>query len=324
MARRARRIEGYSAAGRERRVSLFIFGLGYSAMHYVTTRAAGKYVAGTVRTRDKAQQIDASHTNVEALVFDTPAIDATIEQRLASATRLLISIPPSDSADLVLAHFAEAVASAPRLERIVYLSTIGVYGDAHGAWIDEDESTEPNSARNRARALAEQQWLTFGEGARKKVTILRLAGIYGPGRNALVNLREGKARRIIKPAHVFNRIHVEDIARAIEAVFGRDAPSGVFNVTDDEPAPPQDVIAYAAGLLGIEPPPEIPFESADLTPMTRSFYSSSKRVSNEKMKEKLGVTLAYPTYRDGLRQLAEGFANKALREMVVGAGPRIS
>jgi nucleoside-diphosphate-sugar epimerase len=218
-----------------------------------------------------------------------------------------MSIPPEQSGDPVLAHFAETIGSAPHLDRIVYLSTIGVYGDANGALIDEDAPAEPKSARNGARVLAEQQWIALADRIGKKITILRLAGIYGPGRNAFVNLREGKARRVVKPGQVFNRIHVEDIARTIEAAFAPDAPSGIFNVTDDEPAPPQDVIAHAAELLGIGPPPEIPFESADLTPMARSFYSSNKRVSNQRLKEQLGVTLAYPTYREGLRALVVEF-----------------
>jgi nucleoside-diphosphate-sugar epimerase len=285
-------------------VSLFVFGLGYSAMYYVATRPAEERVTGTVRTNEKARSIEEAHPNIEALVFDPPATDPAIRDRVASATRLLISIPPGDRGDLVLAHFAETIASVARLDRIVYLSTIGVYGDHQGAWIDEDAPLEPNSTRNGARAIAEQQWLALGERTGKKITILRLAGIYGPGRNALVNLREGKARRIVKPGQVFNRIHVEDITRAIEAAFAANAPSGIFNVTDDEPAPPQDVIAYAAELLGMEPPPEVQFESADLTPMARSFYSSNKRVSNRRLKQQLGVTLAYPTYRDGLRALA--------------------
>jgi nucleoside-diphosphate-sugar epimerase len=292
-------------------VTLFIFGAGYSAMHYVRSRPASEPISATVRTADKAQKINASHSNVEALVFDAPVIDARIEERLASATRLLVSIPPNEAADPVLAHFREAMTRAPRLERMVYLSTIGVYGDADGAWIDEDAATEPNSARNRARVMAEQGWLALGERAGKKITILRLAGIYGPDRNTLVNLREGKARRLVKPGQVFNRIHVADIARAIEKAFAVDAPSGIFNVTDNEPAPPQDVIAYAAELLGIDPPPEIPFESADLTPMARSFYSSNKRVANRRMKERLGVRLAYPTYREGLRSLAAEFVAAA-------------
>jgi nucleoside-diphosphate-sugar epimerase len=284
-------------------VNLFVFGLGYSAMHYVSTRAASERVAGTVRTAEKAQSVREAHS-IEALVFGAPPIDPPVRERVASATHLLMSIPPEESGDPVLAHFAEAIGSAPHLDRIVYLSTIGVYGDANGAFIDEDAPAEPKSARNGARVVAEQQWIALADRTGKKITILRLAGIYGPGRNALVNLREGKARRIVKPGQVFNRIHVEDIARTIEAAFAPDAPSGIFNVTDDGPAPPQDVIAYAAELLGIRPPPEIPFENADLTPMARSFYSSNKRVSNRRLKEQLGVRLAYPTYREGLCALA--------------------
>ncbi|MBV8850568.1 MAG: SDR family oxidoreductase [Methylobacteriaceae bacterium] len=301
-------------------MSLFILGLGYSAMHYLTTRTASERIVGTVRSLNKAQRIQASHANIEALVFDAAAMDVAIESRVASATRLLISIPPSESGDPVHVHFAETIARAPGLEQIVYLSTIGVYGDANGAWIDEAAPLEPNSVRNRARVTAEQQWIALAQRAGKRLTILRLAGIYGPGQNALVNLREGKARRIVKPQQVFNRIHVEDIARAIEAAFATDAPGGIFNVTDDEPAPPQDVIAYGAELLGMTPPPETPFDGADLTPMARSFYSSNKRVSNRRMKEELGVRLTYPTYREGLRALAAQLS----RDEIVGAGPRIS
>src|SRR6478609_5190091 len=190
-------------------------------MYYVATRPAEERVTGTVRTKEKARSIEEAHPNIEALVFDPPATDPAIRDRVASATRLLISIPPGDRGDLVLAHFAETIASVARLDRIVYLSTIGVYGDHQGAWIDEDAPLEPNSTRNGARAIAAQQWLALGERTGKKITILRLAGIYGPGRNALVNLREGKARRIVKPGQVFNRIHVEDITRAIEAALQR-------------------------------------------------------------------------------------------------------
>jgi nucleoside-diphosphate-sugar epimerase len=276
-------------------------------MHYVTTRAAGERVAGTVRSREKAGEIGAAHSNIRALVFHSATADPSIEDHLTKTTHLLVSIPPSESGDPVLSRFKDALATAPHLDRIVYLSTIGVYGDHDGAWIDEDAPTEPNSARNRGRVVAEQEWIALGAHTGKQITILRLAGIYGPGRNALANVREGKARRIMKPGQVFNRIHLEDIARAIEAAFAPGAPTGIFNVTDDEPAPPQDVIAYAAALLGIEPPPEVLFESADLTPMARSFYSSNKRVSNRLLKEQLGIVLAYPTYRHGLRALAVEF-----------------
>jgi nucleoside-diphosphate-sugar epimerase len=292
-------------------VNLLIFGLGYCAMHYLTTRLTGQRVVGTVRSIEKACEIGAACTNVEALVFNAPAIDADVQERLISATHLLVSIPPGEAGDPVLAHFKDTIAGASKLERVVYLSTIGVYGDHNGAWIDEDAPTDPNSSRNRARVAAEREWIALAEHRRKKIATLRLAGIYGPGRNALVNLRDGKARRLVKPGQVFNRIHVEDVARAIEAALVPDAPSGIFNVTDDEPAPPQDVIAYGAELLGIEPPPEMAFDRADLTPMARSFYASNKRVMNRRLKEQLGVTLAYPTYREGLGVLATEFVAAA-------------
>ncbi|GAC1555344.1 MAG: SDR family oxidoreductase [Beijerinckiaceae bacterium] len=284
-------------------MNLFVFGLGYSAMHYVRTRGGDTHVAGTVRTKEKAETIRIDSPRIEALVFDNSSADAAIADRLATTRRLLISIPPSDAADPVLAIFKDAIAGAPHLDHIVYLSTIGVYGDHGGAWIDEDTPPQPNSARARARLAAEAAWIALGARTGKRITILRLAGIYGPGRNALVNLRAGTARRLIKPGQVFNRIHVEDIARTVEAAFASDAPSGIFNVTDDEPAPPQDVIAYAAELAGFAAPPESPFATADLTPMARSFYSANKRVSNRRLKERLGVVLAFPTYRVGLQAL---------------------
>lgn len=292
-------------------------------MHYARMRADERIVA-TVRSRAKARGISASYPEIETLVFDHPNADAAIAERVATASRLLVSIPPGASGDLVLMRFAKIIAGASHLERLIYLSTIGVYGDAGGAWIDEDAPTEPNSGRNAARAVAEQEWIALGKGAGKKITILRLAGIYGPGRNALVNLREGKARRLVKPGQVFNRIHVEDVARTIEAAFAPSAPSGIFNVTDDEPAPPQDVIAYAAELLGIEPPPEIPFDSAELAPIARSFYSSNKRVSNRRLKQRLGVTLVYPTYREGLGALAAELSKQTERDKVVRAVPHTS
>jgi nucleoside-diphosphate-sugar epimerase len=284
-------------------VKLFVFGLGYSAMHYVRTRGRDAQVAGTVRTKGKAEAIRIDSGQIEALVFDNSSSDTAVAERLAAANHLLVSIPPSDASDPVLAAFEEAIAGAPYLARIVYLSTIGVYGDHGGAWIDEDTPPRPKSARGKARVAAEAAWIALGTRTGKEVTILRLAGIYGPGRNAFINLRRGTARRLIKPGQVFNRIHVDDIARAIQAAFAADAASGVFNVTDDEPAPPQDVIAYAADLASIARPPDLPFETADITAMARSFYGENKRVSNRRLKERLGVALAFPTYREGLRAL---------------------
>ncbi|HUG61007.1 MAG TPA: NAD-dependent epimerase/dehydratase family protein, partial [Methylomirabilota bacterium] len=204
-------------------------------------------------------------------------------------------------ADLVLHRHADDLASGA-LQALVYLSTIGVYGDADGAWVDEDWSCRPSTPRTVARRAAETGWLDIGARTGSAVSVLRLSGIYGPGRNTFVNLAEGAARRLVKPGQVFNRIHVEDIAAAVDLALSQSA-SGIFNITDDEPAPPQDVVAFAAGLMGIEPPPEQAFETARLSPMARSFYGSNKRVSNARSKRVLGMDYGYPDYRTALRRM---------------------
>jgi nucleoside-diphosphate-sugar epimerase len=287
--------------------TLTCLGLGYSAAHYVA--AFGQRfdrIVGTARTPDRTAQLAATPIGPhkpEVLPFDgsaaAPALVAAIEQ----SDCLLISAPPGAAGDPVLARLADAIARG-RARAIVYQSTIGVYGDRDGAWVDEDSATRPGSPRSTARLAAETAWRKFGTETGKRVAILRLAGIYGPGRNALVNLADGTARRIAKPGQVFNRIHVADIAQAIDACFTQEA-DGVFNLADDEPAPPQDVIAFAAALRGVPPPPEIPFDQARgaMTAMAQSFYAENRRVRNAKLKTTLGVRLAYPTYRDGLRAL---------------------
>ncbi|MHC2538522.1 SDR family oxidoreductase [Bradyrhizobium diazoefficiens] len=274
---------------------LFILGFGYSARHFVR-RFGGTFshIAGTVR--DPAKRDDLAGIEVHPFSGSRPARETA--ERISDADVLLISIPPGSAGDPAIAAFADVLA-AGRQRKIIYLSTIGVYGDHAGSWVDE--STPPQAAldRTRMRLAAEQAWTDIGRG---DVAILRLAGIYGPGRNALVTLRAGTARRIIKPGQVFNRIHTDDIASAIMAAV-RHQGSGTWNVCDDEPAPPQDVIAYAAQLMGVAPPPEEAFETAEMSAMARSFYASSARVSNAKLKRELGVTLAYPTYRHALDAL---------------------
>ncbi|MBP1090429.1 SDR family oxidoreductase [Bradyrhizobium diazoefficiens] len=274
---------------------LFILGFGYSARHFVR-RFGGTFshIAGTVR--DPAKRDDLAGIEVHPFSGSRPARETA--ERISDADVLLISIPPGSGGDPAIAAFADVLAGG-RQRKIIYLSTIGVYGDHAGAWVDE--STPPQAAldRTRMRLAAEQAWTDIGRG---DVAILRLAGIYGPGRNALVTLRAGTARRIIKPGQVFNRIHADDIASAIMAAV-RHQGSGTWNVCDDEPAPPQDVIAYAAQLMGVAPPPEEAFETAEMSAMARSFYASSARVSNAKLKRELGVTLAYPTYRHALDAL---------------------
>jgi nucleoside-diphosphate-sugar epimerase len=288
--------------------TLFCFGLGYCAEHYMAEFGARfDRIAGTVRTREKAAVIAASRFGghaVEAFVFDGNDATPEVSAALMDADALLVSVPPGEGGDPVLTQCAEAIAGAPHLQSIVYLSTVGVYGDHGGGWVDETTPPAPISDRSRERLAAEQAWAALGSRAGKAVAILRLSGIYGPGRNALAQVARATAKRIDRPGQVFNRIHVADIAQAIEAAFERGA-DGVFNVTDDDPTPQGVPVAFASELLGVAAPPDIPFAEAakSMTPMGLSFYGESKRVRNAKLKRELGVTLRFPTYREGLRAL---------------------
>jgi len=282
-------------------MNLFVCGLGYSAGHYARTRrGAYESMAATARSPAKRDALRAE--GFEAFVFSPEASDDGIADALARADRLLVSAPPGAAGDPALNAFAHALRAAPNLSAIVYLSTIGVYGDHAGAWIDESTPPQPSNERSALRLAAEEGWRALARERGIACHVLRLAGIYGPGQSAIDNLRAGGARRIVKKGQVFNRIHVDDIAQTIEASFAFPDPRAdrVWNVCDDEPAPSQDVIVYAAGLMGVEPPPEIDFETAELSPMARSFYSECKRCSNRAIKEELGVRLAHPTYREGL------------------------
>jgi len=217
---------------------------------------------------------------------------------------MLLSIPPDSKGERVLRyHKAHIAVQETGLKWIGYLSTVGVYGDHQGAWIDEDTPVNPVSARGEARVLAENQWLEFGAKTGIAVHIFRLPGIYGPGRNALESLKKGKARSIIKKDQVFNRIHVDDLALVLEASMQKPRAGRIYNVVDDAPAPPQDVTAYAANLLGMDAPPRVDLESAELAPMARSFYEECKRVHNQRIKNELDITLAYPDYRAGIQAL---------------------
>jgi nucleoside-diphosphate-sugar epimerase len=299
-------------------MNLFIFGPGYTAQQFIRAyRERFARIGGTFRSDSKAEALRAS--GIVPYVFDAERSDPGIVHELARADALLISIPPAHGSDPVLRSLSEAIASAPRLRWIGYLSTVGVYGDADGAWVDETTPPSQINERSRHRVAAENQWLALGKGAPFAVRIFRLAGIYGPGRNALLKVADGTARRIIKPGQAFNRIHTADIAQVLMASIDRPSPSAIYNVSDDEPGPPQDVIAYAARLLGLEPPPEVPFETADLTPMARSFYQDSKRVRNARIKDELGVTLRFPTYREGLAALHA--AGEGVRSLNRNVGP---
>lgn len=283
---------------------LFVFGLGYCARFFLA-RSGGKFDAVAATIREPAKAEEWAGKNIETLLFTTGQEDSGIAGHLAAADIILVSVPPGSSADPVLARFGHRIASQPRQQTVVYLSSVGVYGDRRGEWVDETMTPLPCSERSLVRLQAEKSWAALGGGNGKKVFILRLAGIYGPGRNALLSLKAGTARRVVKRGHVTNRIHVEDISRAIEAAIAHKGGGGIFNVSDDAPAPPQDVIMYASMLMGIDPPPEQDLESADLTPLARSFYAENKRVSNRKLKDEFGMRLTFPTYRVGLEALWE-------------------
>lgn len=288
--------------------TLFCFGLGYVARELARRkRAEGWRVIGTVRSDEKKAALEAD--GFEAVLFSGETPSPEVRDALAEATYLLISIPPDDDGDGALRCHGEDIADAPRLEWIGYLSTTGVYGDRAGAWVDETAELRSERPRSLRRIDAERQWLALGARAGIATQIFRLAGIYGPGRSALDQVRRGTARRIIKPGQVFSRIHVADIATVLAASIAHPRQGGIYNVNDDEPAPPQDVVAFAAELLGVAPPPDVPFEDADLSPMGRSFYAEVKRTRNQRIKDELGVALAYPTYREGLRALLQSDAD---------------
>ena len=293
--------EGSGTLGEASAMDVLILGCGYSGRAIGERLSlAGARVTGT--TRDRAR-FDALRTRgIAPLVFEGEAT-GEIEAALARATHLIVSIAPGEAGDPVVATLAESVKRAPSLAWIGYLSTVGVYGDHGGDWVDEETVPRPVSERSRQRVEAENLWMTIALERGAPISIVRLSGIYGPGRNPLVALGEGRARRLVKPGQVFNRIHVEDIAGAVE-LLARSCANGIVNVTDDEPAPPQDVVAHAAALIGVEPPEEQDFETADLTPMARSFYGESKRVSNAKLKG-MGYGLRFPTYREGLAALVQ-------------------
>jgi nucleoside-diphosphate-sugar epimerase len=281
-------------------MSLFAFGLGYCAARVISRGKLGS-AAGTVRAQ--AAVAAWREKGVEAHLFAGDGVKAA----LARADVALVSIPPDASGDPALRLYEDALRG---LRRIVYLSTVGVYGDSGGAWVDETSPLKAITPRARARVAAEAAWRALGAEAGVAVDVLRLGGIYGPGRGAFDRLRDGTARRVVKPDQVFNRIHVDDIASAIETVVTAERPGAVYNVVDGAPAPPEDVVAYAASLLGLPSPPEEPFETAGLTGMAASFYEENRRVRNEMLRG-LGWAPAFPSYREGLQAVLAEEAQSA-------------
>ena len=274
--------------------TLFSFGHGYSAR--ALTRLLlpqGWSVTGTTRSADKAAGL--AQSGVTPVIFPGGPID------LEGVTHLLISAGPDAEGDPVLRVVGDQIAARARqFEWVGYLSTTGVYGDHQGAWVDEATPLTPSTRRGQWRKEAEAAWAAIPD---LPLHVFRLAGIYGPGRGPFAKVRAGTARRVIKDGQVFSRIHVEDIAQVLAASIGRPNPGAAYNVCDNDPAPPQDVIGHAAELLGLPLPPAEPFEDAEMTPMARSFYAESKKVRNDRIKDELGVTLRYPSYREGLAAL---------------------
>ena len=281
--------------------SLFIFGMGFSskAIAEKSRNAFGKIV-GTTRSPEKIDAL--KNEGFDSIIFDGAMTDE-IAGELATASHLLISIAPGE-ADPILPLLTDINLQCPKLEWIGYLSTVGVYGNHDGEWVDELTELRPVSKRSKERVAAENSWRELATNANLPLAIFRLSGIYGPGRNTFKTIEKGKSRRLVKPGQVFNRIHVEDIGTAV-ALSMQSNIGGIFNITDDMPAPPQDVVTYAYELIGKEPPAEIDFETADLTPMARSFYGENKRVSNAKSKSELGMSYKWPNYKVSLQRMWE-------------------
>ena len=279
--------------------TLLCFGYGYSARALARLlKPMGWRVTGTTRDAAKADAIAAG----EAQPLVWPGGDAA--PAMAAASHILVSAGPTAQGDPVLGRVrAELAARAGKLEWVGYLSTTGVYGDHQGGWVDESTPRNPGTERGRLRVAAEDDWMLLAKETGLPLHIFRLAGIYGPGRGPFAKVKNGTARRIIKANQVFSRIHVDDIAQILAASIAKPDPGAIYNVCDDDPAPPQDVIAYAAKLLELPPPPEMDFDAASLSPMARSFYAESKRVRNDKIKSELRVELQYPSYRSGLLAL---------------------
>ncbi|MBB4285457.1 SDR family oxidoreductase [Roseospira goensis] len=279
---------------------LLCLGFGYTARRLAReVLAHGWTVAGTHRTADGAAAL--ARDGIEGLVFDRdhPLPRGTLDR----VSHVLVSIPPDEAGDPVLETLGDALAAAAGVRWIGYLSTTGVYGDSGGAWVDEMTPPRPTQERSRRRLAAETSWLDLWRQHGRPVEVFRLAGIYGPGRSALDSVRAGRAHRVVKPGHVVCRIHVDDIVQVLRAAMAHPEPGALYAVADDEPAPPQDVVAEACALLGVTPPPEVPLAEAELSPMARSFYADTRRVWNGRLKGRLKVRLRHPTYRDGLRAI---------------------
>ncbi len=296
---------------------LFCFGYGYTAdyMGHELLRQEDWQVAGT--TRDSAKRKELGARGVETHIFDyehpLPHPSLTFE----GVTHLLISTPPDEEGDPAFNMHNQDIAKIKSLKWVGYLSTTGVYGNRGGELVDENTKIWPTTKRGTRRAKAEEQWLSLGKTFNIPVHIFRLSGIYGPGRSALDSVRAGVARRIKKEDHAFGRIHVEDIVQILQASMKTPVSGEIYNISDDYPSPGHEVIEYACDMLGRPYPPLIDFDEADLAPITRSFYMDNRRVSNKKIKKELGITLKYPSFKEGLKACidAEDYAVSLFKGM---------
>lgn len=288
-----------ASGGRRPANRLFCFGLGFSALALAERlRAKGWSVAGTCR--DEARRAALETRGIATHRFERGRKLPDAARLLGGFDHVLSSVPPDAAGDPVLDEHGADLAALTRLRWVGYLSTTGVYGDRAGGWVDETSELRPSGERGRRRVAAEAGWLRLASEQGLPVHLFRLAGIYGPGRNVIAQLRAGTARRLHRPGQVFSRIHVADIATVLEASMAKPHPGAIYNLCDDDPAAPSEVVAHAAKLLGVVPPPEQSPEAAALSPMARSFWDDNKRVRNDRIRTELGVRLRYPSYREGL------------------------
>lgn len=290
-------------------MKLTILGCGFSGIAIARAALQRTPPIDVLGTRRSQDALDALRVHgIDALLLDGVPSRAAIE-RLACTTHLISSVAParepplSDPIHALIAGLA-AAGRLPSLRWIGYLSTIGVYGDHEGAWVDETTPCRSAQPRSLMRIQAEQAWRALASELHCPLAVLRLSGIYGPGRNAVRDALHGRARILIKPGQRFNRIHVDDLAQAA-LLAAECAFDGVLNVSDDEPAPPQDVVRFAHALTERDPPTAVAFEDAELSPMARSFYAENKRVDNARSKRVLGLQYRFPDYRTGLAALLE-------------------
>ena len=280
---------------------LFCFGFGFTARRLAAKyHAAGWSISATARSQEKCATLKAEGVDCQLFDGTAPLADLTT---LEKATHILLSAPPGEAGDPVLNLHRDDLAALPNLQWIGYLSATSVYGDTGGALVDENAALLATTVRGRRRIVSEEAWLNCVSTIGLPVHVFRLAGIYGPGRSAIDQLRAGRARRIIKEGHLFSRIHVDDIVSVLDASIDRVRPGSIYNVCDDEAAMSSTVMEYAAELLGLEPPPAIPFTSTSLSEMARSFYADNRRVDNSLIKSALWVKLAFPNYREGLQSI---------------------